>query len=117
MTNEADQNELRIIEEIEEAPNFDKLYEIIRKKGVITSSKHKYEAPYLINKIDQIRGELGDSQKENEIKDLSREVIEIFMARKNMIIKKLIIDITRSNGLRARVIELAIDEVIKNGKG
>jgi len=116
-TNQANQNELRIIGDIEEAPSFDKLYEIIRKKGIITSSKHKYEAPYLINKIDQIRGELGDSQKEDEIKDLSRKAIKRFMAKKNLIIKKLIIDITRSNGLRAKVIELVINEVIERKRG
>lgn len=112
-----DENELRVVGDIEGALDFDKLYEVIRNKGTIVGTivgfRHNYEADFLIDKINRIREELEDSRKEGEIEDFSREAIKRFMAKKNMIIKELIHCITRSEGLRAKVVELAIDEVIE----
>lgn len=109
MTNE---NELRIIGEIEQAPNFDKLYEIIKNKETIAGSKYSCKADFLVDRINQIREELKDSQREGDIKDLNPEAIKRFMVMENMTIRKLILYITRSDGLRAKVIELAINEII-----
>ena len=113
MANETDKNESRIIGEIEEAPNFDKLYEIIKNKETIAGFKYNFNADFLVDKINQIREELKDSQKEGDIKDLNPEAIKRFMVMENMTIKELILYITRKDGLRAKVIELAIDEVIE----
>jgi len=116
MANEkmANENELRVIEDIEKALDFDKLYEILRSKGVITGSKCNYEARYLIDKINQLREELEDSRREGDIEILTQEKIKEFMAR-DEILKKQIRNITKSEGLRAKVKELAIDEVIEKG--
>lgn len=99
----ANENELRAIGDFEEALDFDKLYEILRSK---------YKAHLLIDKINQIREDLKDSRREGEIEKLTPEGIGRFMAG-NMIIKKQILDITREEGLRTKVIELAIYEVIE----
>ena len=110
----ANENELRVIGDIEEVSDFDKLYEILKSKGVITGSICDYEACYLIDKISQIREELEDSRRKGKIKTLTQEKIKEFMAR-NEILKKQIRNITKSEGLRAKVKELAIDEVIEKG--
>lgn len=108
-------NESRVIGDIKGALDFDKLYEILRSKRVIAGSKgRKYQAGNIIDKIARIREDLEDSRREGEIEELTPEGIGIFMAG-NMIIKKQIHDITRREGLRNKVIELAIDEVIERG--
>jgi len=104
-------NELRIIGDIEEAPDFDKLYEILRSKKIITGSKCNYEACYLIDKINQIREELEDSRRDEDIEILAQKKIKEFM-EKDEILKKLLRDVTKSEGLRAKVKELAIDGLI-----
>jgi len=110
-----DENEMRVIGDIEKALDFDKLYKILRSKRVITGSKgKKYQARDIIDKIARIREDLEDSRREGEIEELTPEGIGEFMVG-NMIIKKQILDITRNEGLRAKVKELAIDEVIERG--
>lgn len=110
--NEVNQNELRVVGEIEQVLDFDKLYKIIRDKKTIAGCKYNFNADFLIDKINQIREELKDSQREGDIKDLSPKAIENFIAIENMTIRELIISITRKDGLRAKVIELAINEMI-----
>ena len=107
----ANENELRVIGDIEEVSDFDKLYEILKSKWVITGSICNYEACYLIDKISQIREELEDLRREGKIETLTQEKIKEFMAG-NEILKKLLRDITKSEGLRAKVKELAIDELM-----
>jgi len=107
----ANENKLRVIGDIEEVSDFDKLYEILKSKGVITGSICNYEACYLIDKISQVREELEDSRRDGDIEILTQEKIKEFMAR-DKILKKLLCDITRNEGLRAKVKKLAIDELI-----
>jgi len=106
----ANKNELRVIGDIEETSDFDKLYEILRRKKVIAGSKYNYEARYLIDRINQIREELEDSRRDGDIKILAQEKIKEFM-EKDEILKKLLRDITKREGLRAKVKELAINEL------
>jgi len=112
MTDKTDKNELRIVGDIEGVSDFNKLYKILRSKIVITGSKCNYEARYLIDKINQLREELEDSRREGDIEILTQEKIKEFMAR-DEILKKQIRNITKSEGLRAKVKELAIKEVMK----
>ncbi|MBZ9577644.1 hypothetical protein KJA13_01225 [Patescibacteria group bacterium] len=94
------------------ALDFDKLYEILRSKRVIAGSKYNYEAHLLIDRINQIREDLEDSRREGEIKELTPEGIGRFITE-NENLKEQIRNITRKEGLRTKVIELAIDEVIE----
>jgi len=109
----ANENELRVIEDIEKALDFNKLYKILRSKKVIIGSKgKKYQARDIIDKIARIREDLEDARREGEIERLTQEEIKEFIARDENL-KEQIWNITRSEGLRAKVIELAIDEVIE----
>ena len=63
----ANEDELRIIGDIEGALNFNELYKVLRRKKVITGSKYNYEADYLIDKIDLLREELEDLRRDKEI--------------------------------------------------
>lgn len=95
------------------ALDFDKLYEILRRKRVIVSSKgRKYQAGDIIDKIARIREDLEDSRREGEIEKLTPEGIGRFITE-NENLKEQIRNITRNEGLRTKVIELAIDEVIE----
>ena len=102
MTEKTDKNELRIIGDIEEASSFDELYEILRKK---------YQAGNMIDNIAQIREDLEDSRREEDIGELTPKGVGRFMLE-NESLKRQILNITRKEGLRTRVMELAIKEIM-----
>jgi len=96
---------------IEKALNFNELYEILINKEVIAGSKEKrYQAEDIIDQIAQIREDLEDSRRELGIEELTPERIGRFMVE-NESLKKQILGITRKEGLRTKVIELAIKEI------
>jgi len=107
MTDQADKNELRIVGDIEEVPDFDKLYEILRKR---------YQAGNIVDQIARIREDLEDSRREGEMGKLTPERIKRFMIE-NQSLKIQILSITRKKGLRVKVIKLAIKEVMEKKGG
>lgn len=108
----ANEDELRIIGDIEGALNFNELYKVLRRKKVITGSKCNYEADYLIDKIDLLREELEDLRRDKEIGELTPERIGRFITE-NKNLNKQICNITKSEKLRAKVKKLAIEEVME----
>jgi len=98
--------------DIKKASNFDELYKILtRKKVIIGSSGKEYQARNIIDQIAQIREDLEDSQREWGRRELTPEKIGVFMLE-NESLKKQIVNITKKDGLRVKVIELAINEII-----
>ena len=105
---------------IETAKNFNELYDVIKKTGeIIGSDGTEYDANDLIDRIDELREGLEKLQKKGgikKIKALTQEAIkELMEADGNS--KMLIRQITRAEGLRNKVVKLAIDEVITREVG
>jgi len=100
---------------IETAKSFNELYDIVKKvEEVIGSDGTDYEANDLIDRIDELREGLEKIQEKDGIKKLKalthEAVKELIGADENL--KMLMRQITRAEGLRNKVIKLAIDEVI-----
>ena len=99
----------------EEVKNFSELYNVIIKKGkVIGSDGTEHKADDVIAKINQARKALKGLQKQGGITTLTREAIKKLIKEKSDLMQ-LIRKITRQEGLRVKVTELAIDEVIERG--
>lgn len=113
MTNE---DGLRVIGDIEMASNFNELYEILRRKKVITGSRErKYRAEDIIDQTARIREELEDLRRDGQIGELNTERIGRFITE-NKNLNEQICNITKGEKLRAKVKELAIEEVMKKKK-
>ena len=100
----ANEDGLRVIGDFEKALDFNQLYEILR-------SKKEYRARIIIDQIARIREDLEDSRREGDIEELTTKGVGIFMLE-NESLKKQILSITKKEGLRTKVIELAIKEII-----
>ena len=108
----ANEDGLKIIGDFGKALDFIELYKILRRKGVIIGSRGKeYQARDIIDQIARIREDLEDSRREWGIEELTPEKIGRFMLE-NESLKKQILAITNKEGLRTKVIELAIKEII-----
>lgn len=111
MTDKTDKNELRVVDDIKGAVDFSKLYKVLRSKRVIIgSSGKKYLAKTIIDQIARIREYLEDSRREWGTEELTPERIGIFMLE-NESLKRQILGITKKDGLRTKIIELAIKEI------
>jgi len=90
--------------DIELARSFGELFEILRKKWGIQGTKSKYEISFLIDFIDEITTRL----EEERITPLNDQGVQEFVERNNHLFQK----ITRSEGLRKKVIQLSIKTAI-----
>ncbi len=109
-------DEIRVLGDIEGADNFGNLYEILRRKQIIIGSNgREYKAGDLIELIEDFREDLEHLQKQDKIKELTVESVKRLVFE-NEFLKTDILNITRSEGLRNRVVDLAINEVIERGK-
>ncbi len=97
----------------ETAKNFDGLYDLIKKfDKIIGSGGKEYDPDRLIYKIESFRTKINNFQKKGGIAiQLTREGIKNLI-EDNTYFYGLICRVTKSKGLRDRVMYLTIDEVI-----
>ena len=90
--------------EIGTASNFDELYQAIKEKGAISGSRKNYDARTLIEIIDAARVDvqknISKPEDNTNLEDLKWKI------HSNKVIKA----ITRSEGLRVRVVDLILEE-------
>ncbi len=102
---------------LETAKNFGELYGFIKKFGqiigqIIGSDGEKYEPDYLIKTIESVREGMRNFQRREKITGLTGKEIRNKM-KVDFQLHALLRQITRSEGLRGQVIDLLIDEAIK----
>lgn len=98
-----------MVNDIETAKTFGQLYDFIREKKQIQGAKTIYSAGDLLDWIEDIRTAL----EKQRINTVTKPEIQAFIQKNNPLFEK----ITRTQGLRKKVIELSIREVIAMSRG
>lgn len=97
------------LNDIKTVRNFGQLYDLIREKKQIQGTKTIYLAGDLLDLIEDVRTTL----EKQRINTVTKPKIQAFIQKNNPLFEK----VTRAQGLRRKVIELSIKEVIAMSRG